>query len=99
MHECRSCDPPGCALHSKIMTCLDPQGAPLYHYVGSANFTPSAWGLVTRKGDKRVISNMELGVVLSASFFAAGGFPYPYQRPPQRYGASSVPWMQDQQLL
>lgn len=78
------------ALHSKILLFLNDTkivGA----YVGSHNFTPSAWGRYTKAG-KLWITNYELGVLMKLDNCS---FQCPYERPLEAYEyPSDTPWFQ-----
>lgn len=92
-YQCESRPFEGHPLHSKIITAFD-TFSPVWHYVGSANFTASAWGYFVKNNTLLIISNYELGIVIDASS-TGGVFPYPYKRPPAKYNYTDVPWMQD----
>lgn len=96
--QCISVCGSGRALHSKVIAAFA-DAVPVWYYVGSANFTASAWGSFVKDRQKVLIANFEAGVVLShpadaSTLFPAGLFPYPYQRPLQKYRPSDLPWMQ-----
>ena len=75
--------------------------------IGSHNFTPSAWGKFVKEKRSILIANYELGVIIPTSMTedlfppsvdsnsTRTTFPYPYIRPPPRYGLDDAPWMQD----
>ncbi|KAG0141507.1 hypothetical protein CROQUDRAFT_663777 [Cronartium quercuum f. sp. fusiforme G11] len=95
----------GSSKESTVAADLGPKG---FHYVGSHNFTPAAWGRL-KKSPKRKkgedgdlileISNWELGVIMPLEADADIDSMVPWQRPAKRYGHSGsanskVPWMQ-----
>lgn len=118
-HRCESRYGRGQPLHSKIITAFatdqDEQGSSVqavrWWYVGSHNFTPSAWGKFVKEKRSILIANYELGVVIPATAAIAEtlfppspsgdtevgqrAFPYPYLRPPPSYTLDDAPWMQD----
>ncbi|TIB66703.1 hypothetical protein E3P77_02144 [Wallemia ichthyophaga] len=66
-------------------------------YVGSHNFTPSAWGRFTKTGSLS-ITNWELGVFLplygdDKVCNALADEYLTYKRPVEKYGENDVPWM------
>lgn len=67
---------------------------PLYYYVGSHNFTQSAWGKLVKGGTKLQVANYEVGVLLPASEYAVE---IPYQRLPRKYAPTDLPWDQNAQ--
>lgn len=89
----------GQALHAKIIAAVSSDDdQPAWFYVGSANFTPSAWGKFVKEKRAIVVANYELGIVFGAeeaTELCPGGFPFPYQRPLQRYAQEDAPWMQE----
>lgn len=105
-YQCQSCHGSGRALHTKIISCAE-----TYHYIGSANFTPSAWGKFVKGRTSLMVANYELGVLVPAdadgggrdgddlahtNLFPHGKFPYPYRRPLIPYNPpDDIPWMQD----
>ncbi|KAF7340590.1 hypothetical protein MSAN_02130500 [Mycena sanguinolenta] len=67
-------------------------------YVGSHNFTPSAWGTVSGSGFSPVVTvaNYELGVVLRLDTPADVDQVAAWERPARRYGKGDVPWIQEE---
>ncbi|KAG8685900.1 hypothetical protein FRC11_009868, partial [Ceratobasidium sp. 423] len=68
-------------------------------YVGSHNFTPSAWGTLSGSGfnPSIYIINYELGVVIPLESVSQGDKLACWQRPPRQYVQSEdVPWMQSE---
>ncbi|WVR06341.1 hypothetical protein IAU60_003372 [Kwoniella sp. DSM 27419] len=68
-------------------------------YVGSHNFSPSAWGNVDVKKSPPTlnIKNYEIGIVFPlerSHARAAAGRIAPYKRPAKKYSAGDVPWDQ-----
>ncbi|TFY61518.1 hypothetical protein EVG20_g7020 [Dentipellis fragilis] len=67
-------------------------------YVGSHNFTPSAWG--TLSGSKLApvmnIANYELGVVLPLHSEAEAERASCFERPLKKYSEEDLPWMQEE---
>lgn len=89
------------AIHAKILTAFDETNTiPLWCYIGSHNFTPSAWGRSIRNGANLMIANYEVGVILKVqtdneNFLPNGKFPFPYKRPVRPFTGTDIPWMQD----
>lgn len=102
-HRCESCCGEGRALHCKIITATTvDRDEPAWWYVGSANFTPSAWGKFVKEKSAVMVANYELGVVFGAQQAAQlcpAGFPFPYHRPLQAYTVEDAPWMQEMARL
>jgi len=90
--QCIAMDLPGRPLHMKIMTVWSTDATLLYYYVGSANFTPSAWGRYVKEGRQMLISNFELGVILDPAECPAR---FAYERPAEPYEPHDTPWTQD----
>ncbi|CAE6457552.1 unnamed protein product [Rhizoctonia solani] len=70
-------------------------------YVGSHNFTPSAWGTLSGSGFNPSIhmTNYELGVVLPLESVTQGDKLACWKRPPRQYVEGvDVPWMQNEYL-
>jgi len=69
-----------------------------YAYVGSHNFTPSAWGTLSGSGFTPTlnVTNYELGIVFSLRDEADVERVVSYERPPKRYGSRDRPWMQEE---
>ncbi|KAL7423162.1 hypothetical protein Q5752_002462 [Cryptotrichosporon argae] len=68
-------------------------------YVGSHNFTPSAWGYVNdkRKPPTLSIANFEMGIIFPLprdNANAAADAVAPHSRPPRRYSETDEPWDQ-----
>lgn len=82
------------SMHSKIMTVYSSSSsrAVEYIYLGSHNFTASAWGKTTKQGSMLMINNFEVGVIIPKSTHKS--FEYPYLRPPPKYGLNDLPWDQ-----
>ncbi|KZS89546.1 phospholipase D/nuclease [Sistotremastrum niveocremeum HHB9708] len=71
-------------------------------YVGSANFTPSAWGTLSGSAFNPVlnITNYELGVLLPLRSEAEANDIACFERPPRKYDLKEdVPWMQDESAI
>jgi tyrosyl-DNA phosphodiesterase-1 len=78
-------------LHSKIMI-FSFQGVPSFVYMGSHNFTPSAWGRVAASSGKYIIANYEFGIIVADPF----ALPIPYCRSPlQKHEPNDQPWCQE----
>jgi len=69
-----------------------------YAYIGSHNFTPSAWGTLSGSGFTPIlnVTNYELGIVLPLRDEADVDRVVCYERPPRRYGLRDRPWMQEE---
>jgi len=69
-----------------------------YAYVGSHNFTPSAWGTLSGSGFTPIlnVTNYELGIVFSLKDEADVDRVACYQRSPTRYSSRDRPWMQEE---
>ncbi|KAL1412875.1 hypothetical protein Q8F55_000624 [Vanrija albida] len=72
-------------------------------YVGSHNFSPSAWGTVNYKNKPPTlnISNYELGIVFPlprANASVIADTIAAHKRPAPPYGKNDVPWSQDQHM-
>jgi len=76
----------------------DQNGLAGYAYVGSHNFTPSAWGRLSGTGFNPIldVTNYELGIVCSLKDEADIDRVMCYERPPRRYGARDRPWIQEE---
>ncbi|CAE6429711.1 unnamed protein product [Rhizoctonia solani] len=92
-------------MHSKMILGIpnDKEEAPnkpkAWLYVGSHNFTPSAWGTLSGSGFNPSIYmiNYELGVVIPLESVSQGDKLACWQRPPRQYVQSEdVPWMQSE---
>ncbi|TFY75145.1 hypothetical protein EWM64_g8867 [Hericium alpestre] len=70
-------------------------------YVGSHNFTPSAWGTLSGSGFSPVlnISNYEIGIVLPLHSAAEVDKVACFERPPRKYGKGDLPWMQEESAI
>ncbi|ETW80095.1 hypothetical protein HETIRDRAFT_459808 [Heterobasidion irregulare TC 32-1] len=66
-------------------------------YVGSHNFTPSAWGTLSGSGFTPIlnITNYELGIVLPLYSQEEIESVSCFERPPKKYGSNDRPWMQE----
>lgn len=72
-------------------------------YLGSHNFTPSAWGRFTKTGSLS-ITNWELGVFLplygdDKVCNALADEYLTYKRPVEKYGENDVPWVSEDFML
>lgn len=70
-------------------------------YIGSHNFTPSAWGTLTGSAFSPVlnISNYELGVIFPLKDEAEVNLVACWERPPRRYvSGKDDPWMQEESI-
>ncbi|KAL0952280.1 hypothetical protein HGRIS_006570 [Hohenbuehelia grisea] len=67
-------------------------------YVGSHNFTPSAWGNMSGSAFTPVlnIKNYELGIVFPIKDAAHLDKLTCWRRPPRKYGSQDLPWMQEE---
>ncbi|PJF19193.1 hypothetical protein PSACC_01035 [Paramicrosporidium saccamoebae] len=83
-HKCLSTSADYRPLHTKILS------TPNWTYIGSSNFTPSAWGKFVKEKSALMIANYELGVIVEGA-----DFPFPYRRPVSPYEKDDVPWMQE----
>lgn len=90
-YQCVSTGRAGRPLHMKIMTVWQGERL-LYTYLGSHNFTPSAWGRFVKEGRQQLISNFELGVLLDPQAYPPL---YAYKRPAAQYTQADAPWTQD----
>ncbi|TFY58186.1 hypothetical protein EVG20_g8248 [Dentipellis fragilis] len=70
-------------------------------YVGSHNFTPSAWGTLSGSGFTPVmnITNYELGIVLPLHSEADVERVSCFERPARKYGKGDLPWMQEESQI
>ncbi|KAJ1299263.1 hypothetical protein OPQ81_002217 [Rhizoctonia solani] len=94
-------------MHSKMILGIpnEKEAAPdkpkAWLYVGSHNFTPSAWGTLSGSGfnPSIYIMNYELGVVLPLESVSQGDKLACWQRPPRKYvPGEDVPWMQNEHM-
>ncbi|KAF8800390.1 phospholipase D/nuclease [Phlegmacium glaucopus] len=69
-------------------------------YVGSHNFTPSAWGTLSGSSFNPIlnISNYEVGVVFSLKDGKDADRVACFQRPPKKYTSKDEPWIQEESL-
>ncbi|VDC04263.1 unnamed protein product [Peniophora sp. CBMAI 1063] len=69
-------------------------------YVGSHNFTPSAWGTLSGSAFTPIINvtNYELGVVLPLRSREEADAYACYERPPKKYANGVLPWMQENSI-
>ncbi|KAJ6536854.1 hypothetical protein B0H19DRAFT_1240713 [Mycena capillaripes] len=77
----------------------DEKGKPhAWLYVGSHNFTPSAWGTLNGSAFNPVlnVTNYELGVVLRLETAADAAAAVAWERPARRYVRGDVPWIQEE---
>ncbi|KAF5339476.1 hypothetical protein D9758_015324 [Tetrapyrgos nigripes] len=67
-------------------------------YIGSHNFTPSAWGTLSGSAFNPVLNirNYELGIVFPVRSQAEIERLALFERPPQKYKAGDTPWFQDE---
>ncbi|CCO34571.1 tyrosyl-DNA phosphodiesterase 1 [Rhizoctonia solani AG-1 IB] len=94
-------------MHSKMILGIpgehedEPDKPKAWLYVGSHNFTPSAWGTLSGSGfnPSIYIINYELGVVLPLESISQGDKLACWQRPPRQYVEGvDVPWMQNEHM-
>jgi len=69
-------------------------------YIGSHNFTPSAWGNLSGSAKNPIlnVTNFELGILFPLTGENAeleGSSIVCWERPPIKYHNSDLPWMQD----
>lgn len=92
----------GQALHAKTICAFNDADQPQWVYLGSANFTPSAWGKFVKERTHIMMANYELGVFIPAEYLSAmtgdGTFPFPYKRPLFPYSPDDSPWCQQSYL-
>ncbi|KAF5376628.1 hypothetical protein D9615_007854 [Tricholomella constricta] len=70
-------------------------------YVGSHNFTPSAWGTLSGSGFNPIlnISNYELGIMFPLKNEEHAELASCFQRPPRKYAAGKdEPWIQEESV-
>lgn len=84
-YRCLSTSRTSRPLHTKLIVT---EG---WYYVGSHNFTPSAWGKWVKEGSTIFIANYELGVIMMGE---AKSEILPYRRPVEPYSKNDMPWMQ-----
>ncbi|EIW76911.1 phospholipase D nuclease [Coniophora puteana RWD-64-598 SS2] len=70
-------------------------------YVGSHNFTPSAWGTLSGSSFNPSLNNInyELGIVMPLYNDEDIDRVSCFKHPPKKYGSDDVPWMQDESLI
>jgi len=71
-------------------------------YVGSHNFTPSAWGTLSGSGFNPTLNivNYELGVVLPLKDEEAAQNVACWERPPKKYDLrEDTPWIQEESAV
>lgn len=100
-HKCESLYGQGQPLHSKIITAFATDGGEedqsmqtvRWWYVGSHNFTPSAWGKFVKGKRSILIANYELGVVIPATAIIIGNlFPPSSPSDAKEGGESTFPY-------
>ncbi|EDR09713.1 uncharacterized protein LACBIDRAFT_319104 [Laccaria bicolor S238N-H82] len=71
-----------------------------WSYLGSHNFTPSAWGNLSGSSFNPVlnIANYELGIVFPVKDAAEADKVACWQRPPRKYTTKDEPWMQEESV-
>jgi len=76
----------------------DPIG---WAYVGSHNFTPSAWGTLSGSSFNPTLNNVnyELGIVMPLYSNEDIDKVCCFKRPPRKYSPDDVPWMQDESAI
>ncbi|KXN83273.1 Tyrosyl-DNA phosphodiesterase 1, partial [Leucoagaricus sp. SymC.cos] len=69
-------------------------------YVGSHNFTPSAWGTLSGSAFNPIlnITNYEIGVVLPLKDDAEANRVACFERPPRKYAVGDEPWIQEESI-
>ncbi|KIY69520.1 phospholipase D/nuclease [Cylindrobasidium torrendii FP15055 ss-10] len=69
-------------------------------YIGSHNFTPSAWGTLSGSAFNPALSikNYELGIVFPINSEAELERITLWERPLRKYGSGDVPWIQEESL-
>jgi len=69
-------------------------------YIGSHNFTPSAWGTLSGSSFSPTlnISNYEIGVVFLLKDSDEANRVACFQRPPRRYSPKDEPWIQEESI-
>jgi len=69
-------------------------------YVGSHNFTPSAWGTLSGSSFNPIlnISNYEVGVVFLLKDGKDADRVACFQRPPKKYTSKDEPWIQEESI-
>ncbi|CAE6457156.1 unnamed protein product [Rhizoctonia solani] len=94
-------------MHSKLILGIPnqketaPNKPKAWLYIGSHNFTPSAWGTLSGSAfnPSIYIINYELGVVIPLESASQGDELACWQRPPRKYvPGEDVPWMQNEHM-
>ncbi|RDB17512.1 Tyrosyl-DNA phosphodiesterase 1 [Hypsizygus marmoreus] len=69
-------------------------------YVGSHNFTPSAWGTLSGTGFNPIlnISNYEVGIVFPLKDKEEADRIACFERPPRKYAGKDEPWIQEESI-
>ncbi|KAJ3753165.1 tyrosyl-DNA phosphodiesterase-domain-containing protein [Lentinula raphanica] len=69
-------------------------------YLGSHNFTPSAWGMLSGSAFRPImtINNYELGIVFPLKSMAEADQVACFERPPRKYGPNDTPCIQDESI-
>ncbi|KAJ3720968.1 hypothetical protein C8R42DRAFT_73493 [Lentinula raphanica] len=69
-------------------------------YLGSHNFTPSAWGMLSGSAFRPImtINNYELGIVFPLKSMAEADQVACFERPPRKYGPNDTPWIRDESI-
>ncbi|KAF7289023.1 hypothetical protein HMN09_01350200 [Mycena chlorophos] len=83
-------------MHTKMIVASFTKGSPAgWTYVGSHNFTPSAWGKMsgTRKSPILTINNFELGVVFPVQTSEELDALSAWERPARKYSGNDAPWI------
>ncbi|KAJ7459408.1 tyrosyl-DNA phosphodiesterase-domain-containing protein [Mycena galericulata] len=77
---------------------VEPKKPHAWLYVGSHNFTASAWGTLSGSGFNPVlnVTNYELGVVLRLETPADADAAVAWERPARRYARGDIPWIQEE---
>ncbi|KAF5352877.1 hypothetical protein D9757_012107 [Collybiopsis confluens] len=69
-------------------------------YLGSHNFTPSAWGYLSGSAFNPVLNtrNYELGVVFPLKDMSEANETACFERPPRHYGPNDLPWIREESI-
>ncbi|KIK61610.1 hypothetical protein GYMLUDRAFT_42622 [Collybiopsis luxurians FD-317 M1] len=69
-------------------------------YLGSHNFTPSAWGYLSGSAFNPIMNtrNYELGIVFPLKSIAEVDKTACFERPPRRYGPKDLPWFREESV-
>uniref|UniRef100_A0AC35TPS1 Tyrosyl-DNA phosphodiesterase n=1 Tax=Rhabditophanes sp. KR3021 TaxID=114890 RepID=A0AC35TPS1_9BILA len=79
--------------HVKSYTALDPEGSPIYQYIGSHNLSKAAWGY--KRGRAWFMLNFELGIlVMDKSRMLIN-----HDLPVTPYQINDIPWRRDMEWL